>query len=88
MGKETVLQLKEEEKSPARSGNLSPEINYHLFSFAHIQVKVQLVTPFCEIIESRTMAILRSLKGRKDTHPWGDPVQVTARTEDMFTNTC
>ena len=28
----------------------SPEINYHLFSFVHIQVKVWLNTPFCEVI--------------------------------------
>ena len=53
VGKETVLQLKEEEKSPARSGNLSPEINYHLFSLAHIQVKVRLVTPFSILLNHR-----------------------------------
>ena len=31
----------------------SPAISYHLFSFAHIQVKLRLITPFCEVTESR-----------------------------------
>ena len=41
---------------------LSSEISYHLFSFAHIRVEVGLITPFCEILQSRTVTILRSLK--------------------------
>ena len=57
----------------------SPDINYHLFSLVHIQLKVRLVTPFCKVgtpfckvvtplckvIEGCTVTILSSQKERK-----------------------
>ena len=38
----------------------SPEINYHLFTFVQIQVKVHLITPFFEVIKGCTVTILCS----------------------------
>ena len=103
---------------------LSSEINCHLFSFAHIHVKVRLESlhhyvkwsraalwplilrsPKAEKMWSTVIGKLNKVtvllvtaavvsvhnieKGRKDTS-LGDPVQVTARTEDnmLVTNTC
>ena len=47
------------------SVTLSSKIYYHLFSFGHIQVKVGVITPIYEIIEGRTMTILRTLNKGK-----------------------
>ena len=44
---------------------VSPKINYHLFSFVHIQVKVWLITPFCEVIKGHMVTISCSQKERK-----------------------
>ena len=44
---------------------LSSKIHPLLFSFAHIQVKLRVITPIYEIIEGRTMTILCNPKEGK-----------------------
>ena len=41
------------------SAPLSPEINYHLFSFIHIQVMVWLITSFCKVIEGGALHLYK-----------------------------
>ena len=46
---------------------LSSKNHYHLLSFVHIQVKVRVITPIYEIIEGRTVTVLRTLKEKKQS---------------------
>ena len=50
-----------------RSVPLSSQIFYHLFSFAHIQVEVRIITLIYEI-EGRAVTILLMLKERKQSN--------------------
>ena len=46
------------------------------------QATVLLVTVYNSIQN------VKNLRREERTHPWGDPVQVTAHAADMLTNTC
>ena len=47
------------------SAPLSSKIYHHLFSFVNIQVKVRVITPIHEMIDGRTVTILRTLQKGK-----------------------